>query len=211
MRTWLAIAGVWTASVATASEPADDTVVVSMATPAVVLPVRTEDPALERGHHLMASGDVLAAIPELRDAVSEEVGSLRALRTLGQALLLAGDLEEAESVLHRAASVDPEHVDTVEMLAIVRFQRGNYEGAHSMFQRVLRVDADRDSSIIGVARCHVRSNEPGQALVHTAHAMELGVPGAAELHADALSASGQGRAARRLRRELRRARQVTNR
>lgn len=198
---WVAMATLGTAYAQPV--PADDgTVVASMAMPAVTQSTRAAVPHLDQGYALLDDGQSERAMSELRLAVDEEVGSLRALRALGLAAALDGSLDDAELALHRAASVEPNDLDTVEMLAMVRARRGDWQGAQAMFQRVVRADAARGASWLGLARAYLALDRGDDALSAVDEAVRLEVAGALLLKVEALEASGDRRAARQLRRSL---------
>lgn len=195
----------WSSALAQPSPSApDDSVVASMALPAVTMRQRTVDPALVRGHAAADSGDWQAAVPLLELAVEEEAGSLRTLRSLGHAHAFAGDLDAAHAVLYRAASIDPSHAPTIEMLAVVRYRQADYEGALSMFERLGRLQPDGVVAWLGQGRAALMIASPDKAIEPLQRAIALGERAAVEPCVDALKQLGRRQEARQLEREHRR-------
>lgn len=183
--------------------PSEDAVVASMSLPAVSMRHRTTEAALVRGREAADSGDWDSAVRLFELAVEEEAGSLRTLRTLGHAYAFAGDLEAAHEVLYRAASIDPSHAPTIEMLAVVRYRQANYEGAVSMFERLGRLDPDGTSAWLGLGRSALMSSSPEAALDPLQRAISLGERAAVEPCVDALKQLGRRREARLLTKQYR--------
>jgi tetratricopeptide (TPR) repeat protein len=159
---------------------------------------RSVEPALSLGRTAADSGDWQTAIPLLELAVEEEAGSLRTLRSLGHAYAFAGDLDASHEVLYRAASIDPSHAPTIEMLAIVRFRQADYEGALSMFERLGRLQPDGVVAWLGQGRAALMIASPDKALEPLERAIALGELAAVEPCVQALKELGRHREARQL-------------
>lgn len=184
-----------------AQSPHDESVVASMAMPAVTQEQRTPRPMLDQAYGTSRRDGVQAALPLFEAAVDEQVGSLSSLRALGHARALAGDLSGAHTALLRAAMVEPEHSDTLEMLAIVRHRTGDYSGALSMFERVLRIDADCGAAWLGLARTHLALGHATQATAPAQRAFDLRIAGSRQVLSDTLRATGDVRQARQVLRD----------
>lgn len=179
----------------------DDAVVASMAMPAVSQRQRPAAPALVRARTAADSGDWQTAVPLFELAVTEEAGSLRSLRSLGHAHAFVGDLDAAHDALYRAASIDPSHASTIEMLAVVRYRQANYEGALSMFERLGRLDPDGTSAWLGQGRSALMMSSPDKAVEPLRRAVALGEQAAVEPCIDALKKLGLRQEARQFARQ----------
>ncbi len=192
----------WSSALAQPSPSAsDDAVVASMALPAVSMRQRSAVPAHVQGRAAADSGDWQSAIPLFELAVEEEAGSLRSLRSLGHAHAFVGNLDAAHEALYQAASVDPSHAPTIEMLAVVRYRQADYEGALSMFERLGRLQPDGVAAWLGQGRVFLIVASPDQAIEPLQRAIALGEEAAVEPCVRALKQVGRRREARRLARQ----------
>jgi tetratricopeptide (TPR) repeat protein len=202
---WLVMSVAWLAWSSASAQPSpsasEDAVVASMVLPAVTQRQRSTEPARVRGHLAVTSGDWQAAVQLFELAVEEEAGSLRALRSLGYAHAFGSDLDAAHEALYRAASIDPSHAPTIEMLAVVRYRQADYEGALSMFERLSRLQPDGAGAWLGLGRAALMAASPDKALEPLERAIALGENAAVEPYVEALKQLGRRREARQIARQ----------
>ena len=100
--------------------------------------------------------DALAAYLEAELASPEEP---RTLLLLANLYLIAGALEEADSVLQAILSDDPENVDAVYMRSLVAAATGDRESQRAALERVLELDAGEPRALASLGEIHLADGE----------------------------------------------------
>jgi len=91
---------------------------------------------------LVEDGSPERALPYYRAALERDPRFVPALRGLGSALLKAGKLGEAASLLEQARAVDPRDTATLTELARARYESGRREEAIAALEQALKIDPD---------------------------------------------------------------------
>src|SRR5262245_30978139 len=86
----------------------------------------------------LRNGDLTHAVSALRKAVALEEGNKAARKALIQALLLQGNLKEAEEQVQTFGRLHPEESDAMFLRAVVAFQRGDLRLASESAEACLK-------------------------------------------------------------------------
>jgi tetratricopeptide (TPR) repeat protein len=85
-------------------------------------------------------GDSIEAIKYFELAVKQRPDNAAYWSNLGHAYAEAGRLEEAETALSRALSLDPDSIPALQTLANLQWQRKDYSGARRTLERLRKLD-----------------------------------------------------------------------
>jgi tetratricopeptide (TPR) repeat protein len=88
-------------------------------------------------------------------------------------LLAAGRCEEALTPLHNALRVSPGSTLILGRLGVVLSRLDDHSAAADAFRKVLAVEPDNVNALLGMARCMLACENPGQALHYALDAIEL--------------------------------------
>jgi Flp pilus assembly protein TadD len=113
-----------------------------LATPASQSVITAARQHVERGYALAQSGDLKAAEAELRQAVKLAPDDALALAVLGMVLSQGANLEEANTYLERALTLDAGDTGTRYNLAVNQFRLGRLEAAQANLDRILKQKPD---------------------------------------------------------------------
>jgi len=80
---------------------------------------------------------------------------------------------EAEIVLNQLMKVDPENVDGMEFLGLVKHRQGKYEEAIAWFEKELVIDEKRPNTHNNLSLCYASLQEYDKAIPHANRAIEL--------------------------------------
>ena len=128
-----------------------------------------EEPAYERGTHLLRTGDVDAAVAELARANQIAPDDPRVLARYAQALIVSGDADGAIAALERLREIDPDAPGLDYFLGLASYQGGNWSAARDHFSNAVADSPDSALTylFLGVAHYELGEyNEAGQALDH---------------------------------------------
>ncbi len=103
--------------------------------------------------------EAVHVVQALADAGGEPLG----LKRLGQALAEKGEAPRAESLLARAAELDPGDVETWVSLAGVQEALGKPAVAEDSLAHALEVDPDNRNALLDAGRLALRADAPGRA------------------------------------------------
>ncbi len=109
--------------------------------------------SLSRADQLINEGRWNDAVRPLQQIANAYPDSSRAWMTLGMALQLQGNLEEAETALRKAAKIDPARADVQLNLAAVLLRRGLFEQAETAGRNAVHIQPDLGDAwfVLGVA------------------------------------------------------------
>jgi len=102
-----------------------------------------------RGLARARSGDLVEGVQDLRAALVMRPRSARGLLFLGETLLLAGEIGEAEECLGQSAAIDPSSAMSYAWLSHLHLVRGELKQAQVMAARAVTID-----SYSGLARAY---------------------------------------------------------
>jgi Tfp pilus assembly protein PilF len=89
------------------------------------------------GLNLINNGKTVEALPFLKKAVTMESDNFRYNHWYGFALMLVGDLQQAEQFLLTATRINPEHTDSFNNLATIYIEQGRFDEAQIHLERVI--------------------------------------------------------------------------
>jgi tetratricopeptide (TPR) repeat protein len=92
-----------------------------------------------------------AALPPARRLAELGGQDAEAAAAHGTAAEQTGLTDEAIEAFHRAAALDPTHLDLLERAAGLQLYQRNYPGAEEDFRRILNLEPGRDSASLGLA------------------------------------------------------------
>ncbi|MGD1060828.1 MAG: tetratricopeptide repeat protein [Methanomassiliicoccales archaeon] len=110
------------------------------------------------------------------------------LNALGAALRFAGQLEEAETVLHRAVELEPHHADAWNNLGCVHYLEGAFDESERCLREAVLIDR-RPQFLLNLAMCQLGKDEMTDA--------EASFQGAVQLDPSAEALNGLGVVAER--------------
>lgn len=128
---------------------------------------------LERGRLAEARGDMEGAIAGYRAALAEAPDDAALKSRLGAALVLSGQLEEAERLLREVLQVQPYSAEAEHFLGRIELQKGQVEDARQRFLRASRLAPDNGTYRMYVAWAALESNEMTPALRELDAALKL--------------------------------------
>jgi hypothetical protein len=96
-----------------------------------------------------------------------------ALNDLGNLLVLAGDVEEAEEVYRRALEIEPDRVPTIYNLALLQAEAGQRRLASRGFRKVLEIDPGHAWSHYQLGVLTAATDNRNKAIGHYARAFRL--------------------------------------
>ncbi|MCB1335802.1 MAG: tetratricopeptide repeat protein [Roseivivax sp.] len=99
------------------------------------------------GHRLMAAGQYELALEAFTRAAGEQGLTADVLSALGSANLGLGRLNQAETLLRRAAKLEPEWPELWNNLGVVLMERGKTAEAEQIFRRAYALDNGQSDSI----------------------------------------------------------------
>ncbi len=108
------------------------------------------------GAAFMHAGYPVLALPYLREAAMSQRGNFKAWLTVGQVELQAGNLEEAEGALGRAAALDSDSPQLLNNLGGLAMAREDFQGALEHFKRALAISGDLPYALVNAAQAHGR-------------------------------------------------------
>ncbi len=128
---------------------------------------------LEKGRLAEAQGDMNGAIAGYRAALGEAPNDAALKSRLGAALVLTGELAEAEALLRDVLKVQPYSAEAEHFLGRVELQRGEIEASRQRFQRASRLSPENGTYRMYVAWAALESNEMTPALRELDAALKL--------------------------------------
>jgi tetratricopeptide (TPR) repeat protein len=128
---------------------------------------------LERGRLAEAKGDTAAAIAGYQAALAETPDDIALKSRLGAALVLTGQLEEAEQLLREVLKAQPYSAESEHYLGRIEFQRGEIEASRVRFARAARLDPESGMYRMYVGWAALESNEMTPALRELESAIKL--------------------------------------
>ena len=128
---------------------------------------------LERGRLAEAQGDIEGAITGYRAALAESPDDAALKSRLGAALVLTGELAEAEALLREVLKVQPYSAEAEHFLGRVELQRGQVEASRLRLERAARLAPDNGTYRMYVAWAALESNEMTPALRDLDAALKL--------------------------------------
>ncbi|HVO78221.1 MAG TPA: tetratricopeptide repeat protein [Methanomassiliicoccales archaeon] len=144
--------------------------------------------AMARALALMAHKRHEDAVEALRSLDQRFPTSPHLLNALGVGLRFAGQLEEAEGVLHRAVEIEPRHADAWNNLGCVHYLEGAFDEAERCLQEAAAIDR-RPQFLLNLGMCQLGKDEMAAA--------EASFQGAAQLQPSAEALNGLGVVAER--------------
>jgi tetratricopeptide (TPR) repeat protein len=128
---------------------------------------------LERGRLAEAKGDMEGAIAGYRAALAEAPNDVALTSRLGAALVLKGELAEAETLLREVLKVQPYSPEAEHYMGRIAHQRGQIEDARLAFERAARLDPENAMYHAYVGWAALDSNEMRVALRELETALKL--------------------------------------
>jgi tetratricopeptide (TPR) repeat protein len=128
---------------------------------------------LEKGRLAEAQGDMEGAIAGYRAALAESPDDAALKSRLGAALVLTGELGEAETLLREVLKVQPYSAEAEHFLGRIELQRGQVEASRQRLQRAARLAPDNGTYRMYVAWAELESNEMTPALRDLEAALKL--------------------------------------
>lgn len=128
---------------------------------------------LERGRLAEARGDMKGAIEDYRAAIAEDPNDAALKSRLGAALVLTGDLAEAEKLLHEVLRSQPYLAEAEHFLGRIALRRGQIEAARLRFQRASQLDPTNGTYRMYVGWAALESGEMTPALRELDAALKL--------------------------------------
>ncbi len=112
------------------------------------------------GHRLMAAGEFELALSSFSLAAAEKGLTPEVLLSLGSANLALGRLNQAEELLRRATTEDPDNPDAWNNLGVVLIEKGETAEAAQVFRRAFALDngesvAIRDNLRLALAKMDI--------------------------------------------------------
>lgn len=114
--------------------------------------------------------DTVAAYEQLAPKAS---GNASAQYNLGQSLLQAGRLDEAEAAFRRSLELSPSSVASMTALAVVASQKGDFAGSVALCRRALAIDPRAIAALQQLGVALMRTGEVPGAVVALENAMQL--------------------------------------
>ncbi|HXX29095.1 MAG TPA: tetratricopeptide repeat protein [Myxococcaceae bacterium] len=139
---------------------------------ALALRPREPDPYLLLAEMSLEAGqldEAMRTVGELADVASEPVG----LKRLGQALMEKGDGARAETLLARAARIDPGDVETWVSLAGAQESLSLPASAEESLAHALEVDPDNRDVLLDAGKQALHAGAPGRARAYLDRAVAL--------------------------------------
>lgn len=128
---------------------------------------------LERGRLAEARGDIDAAIASYRDALSQSPNDAALKSRLGAALVLAGEVKEAETLLLEVLAAQPYSAEAEHFLGRIELERGSLDEARARFERAARLEPTSGLYRLYVAWVALESNEMASSLRELDEALKL--------------------------------------
>jgi len=128
---------------------------------------------LEKGRLAEAQGDMEGAIAGYRAALAESPDDAALKSRLGAALVLRGELAEAEALLRDVLKVQPYSAEAEHFLGRIELRRGQVESSRQGFERAARLAPDNGTYRMYVAWAALESNEMTTALRDLDAALKL--------------------------------------
>ncbi len=144
--------------------------------------------SLARALAFMAAERHEDAVDALRSLDQRFPMSPHLLNALGVGLRYAGQLEEAEEVLHKAVELEPHHADAWNNLGCVHYLEGAFDEAERCLQEAVVIDR-RPQFLLNLGMCQLSKDEMAAA--------EASFQGAAQLDPSAEALNGLGVVAER--------------
>jgi len=104
---------------------------------------------VEKGWHLITTGDAAGAVEGLRRALELAPGDVQATALLGWAEMLRGRLDEAMAILQQVLAREPDHALARVNLGFICLRQRSYGDAISHLSRVIREATDRRAVLYG--------------------------------------------------------------
>jgi tetratricopeptide (TPR) repeat protein len=128
---------------------------------------------LERGRLAEASGDLEGAIAGYQAALAETPDDVALKSRLGAALVLMGQLEEAETLLRDVLRAQPYSAEGEHYLGRIELERGQIEASRQRFARAARLDPENGTYRMYLGWAALDSNEMTPALRDLEAAIKL--------------------------------------
>ena len=144
--------------------------------------------SLAKALALMAHKRHEDAVEEFRALDARFPTSPHLLNALGVGLRFAGQLEEAETVLHKAVELEPHHADAWNNLGCVHYLEGAFDESERCLQEAVLIDR-RPQFLLNLAMCQLGKDETAAA--------EASFQGAVQLEPSAEALNGLGVVAER--------------
>ena len=128
---------------------------------------------LEKGLLAEAQGDMAGAIADYRGALSESPNDTALKSRLGAALVIVGELDEADKLLREVLKVQPYSAEADHYLGRVALLRGQVHDSRQLFERAVRLEPDNGTYRMYVAWAALESNEMIPALRELEAALKL--------------------------------------
>jgi len=141
----------------------------------------------------MNNGDHEAALPLLRQALSESPGDAVVHNSYGSALAATGRLAEAVAQYRRATALAPDYPDAHNNLASALVQSGRTDEAVAEFEKALALKPDFAEAHSGLGGLLAQRGKVNDAIPHLQRAVELGPQNAMALGNLCLALSLAGR------------------
>ncbi|MDX1431332.1 MAG: tetratricopeptide repeat protein [Gammaproteobacteria bacterium] len=123
------------------------------------------------GRLQMELGRRAAGIDSFRKAVALEPGSVDALHGLAEALMISGELTEAENVLARLNDVAPDFPGGHFALGNLRKKQWRLDEARACYQRALEASPRAVEILVELGDCHQRAGDEDEARACFARAL----------------------------------------
>lgn len=128
---------------------------------------------LEKGRLAEAEGDMEGALASYRDALTQSPNDAALKSRLGAALVLSGELDEAEKLLEEVLKLQPYSGEAEHFLGRIALRRGQVEASRGRFERAVRLEPDNGTYRMYVAWAALESNEMTTALTEIDAALKL--------------------------------------
>lgn len=146
------------------------------------------DVRVNYGRFLEAQGRMAEAERQYRAAVEHEPWLATAHYNLGTALLrTGGDVAEAVQHLEEAVTLQPDYVDALVNLGIVRAGAGDAEAAGDLFQRAVDAEPDNANALSNLGTYHLQRGAFEEAVAVLGRAATV-APGRADVAANLAAA-----------------------
>ncbi len=112
-----------------------------------------------RGHRLLAARQYSAAIPVLKQAISENPANEAALLDLAQAYLEAVQYEESLDQINRCLQLYPDYDKALNLMGIAYLNQKNLDKAMNAFRKTIRVNEKFVTAYHNLALVYLRKND----------------------------------------------------